>query len=94
VDSIRLGPKCRWKLPNGNFGGLGLQPLFLLFALTRERGAHWGVRRLDARNARRFLEVLTVHGDRPEWAPAKLSVGSKAGAISEIHTKKECDFPR
>jgi hypothetical protein len=23
VDSIRLGPKCRWKLPDGNFGGLG-----------------------------------------------------------------------
>jgi len=27
VDSIRLGPKCRWKLPDGNSGGLGLQPL-------------------------------------------------------------------
>jgi hypothetical protein len=27
VVSIRLGPKRRWKLPDGNFGGLGLQPL-------------------------------------------------------------------
>src|SRR5271165_3511312 len=26
MDSIRLGPKCRWKWPDGNFGGLGLQP--------------------------------------------------------------------
>ena len=29
VDSIRL-PKCHGKLPDGNFGGLGLQPLPLV----------------------------------------------------------------
>ena len=26
VVSIRLGPQRSWKLPDGNFGGLGLQP--------------------------------------------------------------------
>jgi hypothetical protein len=35
VDSIRL-PKCHGKLPDGNFGGLGLQPR-IAFGATRIR---------------------------------------------------------